>query len=152
MLQQYVNLELPDVQAGFKKGRRTGNQIGNIHWIIDKARRLQKKIYFCFIYYMKFFVWITTNWRILKEMGIPSQLTCLLRNLYSGQETIRTGCGTTDWFKIEKGVHQSCILSPYLFTFYAQHIMWNAGLDESLPGIKIAGININSLVMQMIPF
>ena len=105
----------------------------------------EKNIYFCFIYYMKFFVWITTNWRIFKEMGISSQLTCLLRNLYSGQEIVRTGHGTTNWFKIEKGVHQSCILSPCLFTFCAEHIMWNAGLDESLPGIKIAGININSL-------
>ena len=142
-----MNLELPDVQTGFYKDRRTGNQIDNIHWIIEKARKLQKKAsIFCFIDYTKFFVCIRTNWKILKEMGIPGQLTCFLRNLYAAQETtVRTGHGTTDWFEIEKGVHKSCVLSLCLFTFYAEYILWNAGLDESQPGIRIAGININSL-------
>ena len=95
-LQRYVNHELPDVQAGFKKGRGTRDQIANIHWIIQKAREFQKNIYFCFIDYAKAFVWITTNWKILQEVGIPDHLTCLLRNLYAVQEvTVRTGRGTT---------------------------------------------------------
>ena len=105
-LQQYVNLELPDVQAGFRKGRRTRDQIGNIHWINKKAREFQKNINFCFIDYAKAFEWwITTNWKILQEMGIPDHLTCPLRKLYADQEaTVRTGHGTTGWFKMEKGV------------------------------------------------
>ena len=99
-LQKYVNSEHPDVQAGFRKGRGTRDQIANIHWIIEKARECQKNIYFCFIDYAKAFVWITINWKILKEMGIPDHLTCLLRNLYAGQETtVRTGHGTTDCSK-----------------------------------------------------
>ena len=99
-LQEYVNCELPDVQVGFRKGRGTRDQIANIRWIIEKAREFQKNIYFCFIDYAKpLTVWITINWKILKEMGIPDHLTCLLRNLYAGQEaTVRTGHGTTDWF------------------------------------------------------
>ena len=114
-------MKLPDVQAGFRKGRGARDQIANIHWIIKKAREFQKNIYFCFIDYAKAFVWITTKmWKILQEMGIPDHLTCLLRNLYAGQEaTVRTGHGTTDWFQIRKGVHQGCILSLYLFNFYA---------------------------------
>ena len=108
-----MNYELPDVQVGFRKGRGTRDQIANIDWIIKKAKAFQKNIYFCFIDYAKAFVWITTNWKILEEMGIPHHLTCLLRNLYAGQEaTVRTGHGTTDWFQIGKGVHQGCILSP----------------------------------------
>ena len=115
-LQQYMNRKLPDVQAGFRKGRGTRDQIVNIPWIIKKARGFQKNIHFCFIHYTKAFVWITTNWKILQEMGIPDHLTCLLRNVYAGQETtVRTGHGTMDWFKIGKGVHQGCILSPCLF-------------------------------------
>ena len=113
-LQQYVNHELPDVQAGFRKGRGTRDQIANIHWI-KKARELQKNIYFCFIDYAKAFDCVDHNklWKILKEIGIPDHLTCLLRNLYAGQEaTVRTGHGTTDWFQIGKGVRQGCILSP----------------------------------------
>ena len=106
-LQQYVNQELPDVQAGFRKGRRTRDQIANICWIIERAREFQKNIYFCFIDCAKAFDCVDHNklWKILKEMGMPDHLTCLLRNLYSGQEaTVRTGHGTTDWFQIGKGV------------------------------------------------
>ena len=117
-LQQYVNRELPDVQAGFRKGRGTRNQIANICWIIEKAREFQKNIYFCFIDHAKAFdcVDLNTLWKILKQMGIPDHLTCLLRNLYAGQEaTVRTEHGTTDWFQIGQGVHQGCILSPCLF-------------------------------------
>ena len=147
-LQQYMNHELPDVQAGFRKGRGTRDQIANIHWIIEKAREFQKNIYFCFIDYAKAFDCVDHNklWKILKEMGIPGHLTCLLRNLYAGQEaTVRTGHGTTDWFNIGKGVHQGCILSPCLFNIYAEYIMRHAGLDEAQAGIKIAGRNINNL-------
>ena len=114
-LQQYMNRELPDVQAGFRKGRGTRDQIANIHWMIEKAREFKKNIYFCFIDYAKAFDCVDHNkrWKILKEMGIPDHLTCLLRNLYAGQEaTVRTGHGTTDWFQIGKGVRQGCILSP----------------------------------------
>ena len=112
-LQQNVNRELPDVQAGFRKGRGTRDQIANIHWIINKAREFQKEIYFCFIDYAKAFDCVDCNklWKILKEMGIPEHLTCLLRNLNAGQEaTVRTGHGKTDWIQIGKGVHQGCIL------------------------------------------
>ena len=117
-LQQYVNYEFPDVQAGFRKGRRTRDQIVNICWIIKKAREFQKNIYFCFIDYVKAIVCVDHNklWKIPKEMGIPGHLTCLLRNLYADKEAIvRTGHGTTDSFQIVKGVHQGCILSPCLF-------------------------------------
>ena len=106
-LQRYVNRELPDVQAGFRKGRGTRDQIANIHWIMEKARGFQKNIYFCFIDYAKAFDWVDYNklWKILKEMGIPEHLTCLLRNLYAGQEaTVRTGHGTTDSFQVGKRV------------------------------------------------
>ena len=125
-LQQYVNSELPDVQAGFRKGRRTRDQIANICWIMEKAREFQKNIYFCFIDYAKAFDCVDHNklWKILKDMGIPDHLTCLLRNLYAGQEaTVRTGHETTDWFQIGKGVCQGCILSPSLFNLYAECIM-----------------------------
>ena len=121
-LQQYMNHELPDVQSGFRKGRGTRDQIANICWITEKAREFQKNIYFCFIDYIKpLTVQITKKlWKILKEIGIPDDLTCLLRNLYAGQEaTVRTGHGT-DWFQTGKGVHQGCILSPCLFNFYAE--------------------------------
>ena len=116
--------------------------------IIEKAREFQKNIYFCFIDYAKAFDCVDHNklWKILKQMGILDHLTCLLRNLYAGQEaTVRTGHGTTDWFQIGKGVHQGCILSPYLFNLYAEYIMRNAGLEETQAGIKIAGRNINNL-------
>ena len=138
-LQQYMNNELPDVQAGFRKGRGTRDWIANIHWIIKKARELQKNIYFCFIDYAKVFDGVDHNklWKILKEMGIPDDLTCLLRNLYAGQEaTVRNGHGTTDWFQIGKGVRQGCILSPCLFNLYAVYIMRNARLDESQAGTQ----------------
>ena len=146
--QQYVNCELSDVQAGFRKGRGIRDQIANICWIIKKEREFQKNIYFCFTDYAKAFDCVDHNklWKILKEMGIPDHLTCLLRNLYAGQEaTVSTGHGTTDWFQIGKGVHQGCILSPSLFNLYAQYIMPNAGLDEAQTGIQFAGRNINNL-------
>ena len=135
---QYMNCELPDVQAGFRKGRGTRDQIANIRWIMEKAREFQKNIYFCFLDYAKAFDCVDHNklWKILKEMGIPDHLTCLLRNLYAGQEaTVRTGHGTTDWFQIGKGVRQGCILSPCLFNLYAEYIMRNAGLEEAQAGI-----------------
>ena len=147
-LQQYVNHEIPDVQAGFRKGRETRDQIVNIHWIIKKAREFQKIIYFCFIDYAKDFDHVDHNklWKILKEVGKPDHLTCLLRNLYAGQEaTFRTAHGTADWFQIGKGVRQGCILSPYLFNLYAEYIMRNAGLEEAQAGIKIVGRNISNL-------
>ena len=147
-LQQHMNCELPDVQAGFRKGRGTRDQIANIRWIIEKARELQKNIYFCFIDYAKAFDCVDHNqlWKILQEMGMPDHLTCLLRNLYAGQEaTVRTGHETTDWFQIGKGVRQGCILPPCLFNFYAEYIMRNVGLEEAQAGIKIAGRNINNL-------
>ena len=143
-----MNRELPDVQAGFRKGRGTRDQITNIHWIIKKAREFQKNIYFCFVDYAKAFDCMDHNklWKIVKEMGTPGHLTCLLRYLYAGQEaTDRTRRGTTDWFQIRKGVHQGCILSPCLFNFYAEYIVRNTGLEESQAGIKIAGRNINNL-------
>ena len=147
-LQQYMNCELPDVQAGFRKGRETRNQITNIHRIIEKAGEFQKNIYFCFIGYNKPFDCVDHNKlrKILKEMGILDHLTCLLRNLYVDQEaTVRTGHGTTDWFQIRKGVRQGCILSPCLFNFYTEYIRRNAGLEEAQAEIKIAGRNINNL-------
>ena len=147
-LQQYVNHELPDVQAGFRKDRGTRDQITNIHWIMEKAREFQKNIYFCFIDYAKAFDCMDHNklCKILKEMGLPEQLTCLLSNLYAGQEaTVRTGHGTTDWFQIGKGVHHYCVLSPCQFNLKAEYIMRNAGLGEAQAGIKIAGGNINNL-------
>ena len=126
-LQQYMKSELPNVQAGFRKGRGTRDQIANIHWIIKKAKEFQKKnIYFCFIDYAKAFDCVDHNklWKILKQMGIPDHLTCLLRYLYAGQEaTVRAGHGTTDWFQIGKRVCQGCVLSPCLFNLYAEYIM-----------------------------
>ena len=141
-LQQYVNQEIPNVQAGFRKGRATRGQIANTRWIIEKAREFQKNIYFCFIDYTKAF-------DCGSQQTIKFQkrfLTCLLRNLYADQEaTARTGHGTMDWFQTGNRVHQGCILSPCLFNLYAEYIMWNAGLDESQAGIKIAKKNINNL-------
>ena len=147
-LQQHVNHELPDVQAGFRKGRGSRDQIVNIRWIMEKSREFQKNIYFCFIDYAKAFDCVDHSklWKLLKEMGIPDHLTCLLRNLYAGQKaTVRTGHGTTDWFQIGKGVCQGCILSPCLFNLCAVYIMRNAGLDEAQAGIKISRRNINNL-------
>ena len=143
-----MNRELPDVQAGFRKGRGTRDQIANIHWIMEKAREFQINIDFCFIDCAKAFDCVAHNklWENLKEMGIPDYLTCPLRNLYEGQEaTVTTGHGTTDWFQIGKGVLQGCILSPCLFNFYAEYIMRNAELEEMQAGIKIARVNINNL-------
>ena len=143
-----MNHELPEVQAGFRKGRGTRDQITNICWIIERAREFQKNIYFSFIDYAKAFDCVDQNklWKILKEMGIPDHLTWLLRNLYTGQEaTVRTGHGTADWFQIGKGVRQGCVLSPCLFNLYVEYIMRNAGLEEAQAGIKVAARNINNL-------
>ena len=131
-----------------EKAEESRDQIANIHWIIEKAREFRKNIYFCFIDYAKAFESVDHNklWKILKEMGIPDHLTCLLRNMYAGQEaTVRTGHGTTDWFQIRKGVHQGCILSPCLFNLYSEYIIRNAGLDEAQAGIKIVRRNTNNL-------
>ena len=147
-LQQYVNSELPDVQAGFRKSRGTRDQIANIWRIIKKGREFQKNIYFCFIDYAKAFDCVDHNklWKILQEMGIRDHLTCLLRNLYAGQEaTVRTGHGTTDWFQTEKGISQGCVSSSCLFNLYAECIMGNARLDEAQAQIRIARRNINNL-------
>ena len=143
-----MNCECLDVEFGFTKGRGARDQIAIICWIIKKAREFQKNIYFCFIDYAKAFDCMDHNklWKILKEMGIPDHPTCLLRNLYSGQEaTVRTGHGTTDWFQIGKVARQGCILSPSLFNLYAEYIMRNSGLEEVQAGVKITGRNINKL-------
>ena len=134
--------ELPDVQAAFRKGRGTRDQITNIDWIIEKAREFQKNIYSCCIDYTKAFDCVVHNelWKILEEMGIPEHLTCLLRNLHASRKgTVRTGHRTTDWFQIGKGARQGCILSPCLFNLYAEYIMRNAGLDEAQAGITLLG-------------
>ena len=148
-----MNCELPDVQAGFRKGRETNDQISNIHWIIEKAREFQKNIYFCFIDSAKAFDYVDHNKLESSERdGNTRPPTSLLRNLYAGQEaTVRTGHGTTGWFQIGKGVHQGCILSPCLFNLYAEYIMEMLGwmkhkLESRLPG----EIAITS-DMQMIP-
>ena len=143
-----MNRELPDVQAGFRKGRGTRDQIANICCIIEKAREFQKNIFFCFIDYAKAFKCVDHNklWNILKEMGIPDHLTYLLRNLYADQEaTVRIRHGTIDWFQIGKGVCHGCILSQWLFNLYAEYIIRNARLDEAQAGTKISGRNINNL-------
>ena len=141
----YMNWKLPDVHAGFRKGKRTRDQIASIHWILEKAMEFQKNISFCFFDNTEVFDYVDHNnlWKILKEMGIPDHLTCLLRNLYAGQgATVRTIHGTTDWFQIRKGVHQGCILSPWLINLYAEYIMQNATLD---------GRNINNLRYALAP-
>ena len=147
-LQQYTNQELPDVQAGFRKGRGTKYQIANICWIIEKAREFHKNSYFCFIDYAKTFDCVDHNklLKILKVLGIPDHLTYLLRNLYAYQQaTVRTAYVTTDWFQIGKEVRRGCILSPCLFNLYAEYIMRNSGLDEAQAEIKITRRNINNL-------
>ena len=153
-LQQYVNHELPDVQASFRKGRGTRDQIANIRWIIEKAREFQKNIYFCFIDYAKAFDCVDHNklWTILKEMGIPDHLICLLRNLYAGQEpTVRTGHGTTDWFQIGKGVRQGCILSPCYLSYMQSTSRETLGwMKHKLKSRLLGEISITS-DMQMIP-
>ena len=155
-LQHYVNQEFPKVQAGFRKGRGTRDQIVNFCWIMEKAKEFQKtnkqthkqNIYLYYIDYAKAFDSVSYNklWKTLKEVGILDHLSCLLRNLCIGQEaTVRTLYGTTDWFSIEKGVQQGCLLSPSLFNLYTGHIVRNAMLDELQAGIKIGRRNINNL-------
>ena len=154
--QQYVHCELSDVQAGFRKGRGTRDQVANICWIIQKARKFQKNTYFCFIDYAKAFDCVDHDklWKILKEMGIPDHLTYFLRNMYTGQQaTVRTRHGTTDWFQIVKGVHQGCILSPCLFNLYAEYIMRNTGLEETQTGSRLLGeISITSDMQRTPPY
>ena len=149
-----MNCEISDVQAGFRKGRGTRDQIANIRWFIKNAREFQRNIYFCFIDYTKDFDCVDHNklWKILKEMEIPDHLTCLLRNLYTGQEAIvRTGHGTTEWFQIGKGVRQGCILSPCLFNLYAEYIMEMLGwMKHKLKSRLLGEISITS-DMQMTP-
>ena len=144
----YMNWKLPDVQAGFRKGKRTRDQTASIHWILEKTMEFQKNISFCFFDNTKVFDYVDHNnlWKILKEMGIPDHLTCLLRNLYADQgATVRTIHWTTDWSQIRKGVHQGCILSPCLINLYAEYIIQNAGLDEAQARIKTSWRNINHL-------
>ena len=144
-----MNQELPDRQTGFRKGRGTRDQIVSIHWVVQKAREFQKNI--SFIDYTKAFDCVDHNklWKILREMGIPDHLTCLLRNLYADQEaTVRTRHGTQVLFKIGKGVCHGCILSPCLFNFYAEYIMQNAGLYDLQAVIKIVERNINNQIYR----
>ena len=146
-LQQYMNFQMfkLELEKADESEIKLPTSIGS-YKNHEHSRNKTKQNYFCFTDYAKAFVWITTNWIILQEMGTPDHLTCLLRNLYAGKEaTARTGHGTTDWFQIWKGVCQGCILSPCLFNLYAEYIMRNAGLDEAQAGIKIAGRNINNL-------
>ena len=154
-LWQYVNREFPGIQADFRKVRGTRDQIANICWIIKKAREFQKNIYFCFIYYAKTVDCVDHNklWKILKDMGIPDHLTCLLRNLYACQEaTVRTGHETTDWFQIGKGVCQGCIFSPCLFNLYAEYITGNPGLEKHKRESSMLGeISIISDIQTMPP-
>ena len=147
-LQQYMNCERPDVQAGLEKSDEPETKLPTSAGSWKKHENFQKTINFCFIDSAKAFDCVdhSKRWTILKEMGIQDHLTCLLRNLYAGQEaTVRTGHGTMDWFQIGKGICQGCILSPCLFNFYAEYIMRNAGLEEAQAGIKIAGRNTNNL-------
>ena len=149
-----MNRELPDVQAGFRKGRGTRDQIANICWILEKAREFQKNMYFCSLDYAKAFDSVDHNklWKILKEMEIPDHLTCLLRNLDAGQEaTVRTGDGTTDWFQMGKGVGQGCILSPCLFNLYGEYIVRNAGLEEHKLESRLPGEILITSDMEMTP-
>ena len=149
-----MNCELPDVQTEFRKGRGTRAQIANICWIIENPREFQKNIYFCLIDYTNAFYYVDHNklWKILQEMGIQDHFTCLLRNLYAGQEaTVRTGHGTTDWFEIGKGVLQSCILSPCLFNLYPDFIIRNAGLMKHKLESRLLGEIPITSDMQMTP-
>ena len=144
-LQKYMNQELSNVKAFFRKGRGTKNQISSIHWIMEKAREFQKKTSVSLTTLKSLILWITANWKMLKEMGIPDHLTCLLRNLCSSQEApVRIGHGTMDWIKTGKRVWQGCMLSPWLFNLYAEYIMRNAQLDEAKAGIKTSGRNTNN--------
>ena len=149
-----MNRGFLDVQAGFRKGRGTRDQVANIHWIIKKAREFQKNICFCFIDYAKAFDCVDHNklWKTVQEMGIPDLQTCLLRNLYARQEaTVRTGHETTHWFQIGKGVRQGCILSPCLFNLYAEYIVRNAGLDEAQLESRLPGEMSITSDTQMTP-
>ena len=151
-LQQYMNRELPDVQAGFRKRRGTRDQIANIHWIIEKARVWEKHLILLYWLCQSLWLWITTNWKILQKMGIPDHLTCLLRNLYAGQEaTVRTGYGTIHWFQIGKVVHQGCLLSPCYLTHMQNTSCAMLGwMKDKLESRLMGEISITS-DMQMTP-
>ena len=154
-LLQYVNCEIPGVQAGLRKCRGTRDQIANIRWIIEKAREFKKNIYFCFIDYAKAFdcVYHDKLWKILKEIELPDHLTCLLRNLYAGQEaTVRTGHGKTDWFQIGKGVHQSCKLSPAYLTYMQSTSREMPGwMKHKLESRLLGEISITSDLQMTLP-
>ena len=144
-----MNQELSDVQARFRKGRETRDPIANIHRIIEKAKK-KRSTSALFSMPKPLTVWITTNWKILKEMGIPDHLTCVLRNQYAGKEaTVRTGHGTMDWFQIGKGVRQGCVSSPCLFNLYAEYILRNARLGEAQAGKRLPGEISTTSDMQM---
>ena len=153
-LQYYANHELPHVQAEFRKGRGTRDQIASIHWIKEKAKEFQKNIYLCFISYTQAFDYVDHDklWKALKRDGNTRPSYCLLRNLYADKKAkVRILYGTTYWFKIEKAVWQGCVPSPCLFNQYAEHIMRNARLDELQAGIKTGRRNITTSYMQIIP-
>ena len=141
-LQPFLERELPDTQAGFRKGRGTHDQIANLRWIIEKVRERQKRFYLCFSDYSKAFDCVdhAKLWSVLTNIGIPTHLIVLIKNLYSKQQaTVKTEYGKTNWLNIGKGVRQGCILSPYLFNLYAEHIMRKVDIDETTAGIKIGG-------------
>jgi exonuclease III len=147
-LEPFLEREMPVTQAGFRKGRGTRDQIANLRWLMEKAREYQKEFYLCFIDYSKAFDCVDHEklWSVLLEMGVPKHLIILMKNLYTDQQaSVKTDYGNTNWFNIGKGVRQGCILSPYLFNLYAEHIMRKAGIDEAAGGIKIGGRNINNL-------
>ena len=156
--QNYVNWELLDVQAGFRKGKGIRDQIANIRWIIEKVREFQKKTYFCFIDYAKAFDFVDHNkpWKILRQMGVPDNFTCLLRNLYVGEGvTVRTVHGTLDWFQIRKGVHQGCILSPCLSNLDAKYITrctLSGGMKHKLESRLLGEISITSVCRWHHPY
>jgi len=147
-LEPFLEREMPVTQAGFRKGRGTRDQIANLRWLMEKAREYQKEFYLCFIDYSKAFDCVDHEklWSVLHEMGVPKHLIVLMKNLYTKQQaSVKTDYGNTNWFNIGKGVRQGCILSPYLFNLYAEHIMRKASIDEAAGGIKIGGRNINNL-------
>ncbi|CAF1405230.1 unnamed protein product [Adineta ricciae] len=147
-LEPFLERELPATQAGFRKGRGTHDQIANLRWLMKKAREYQEEFYLCFIIYSKAFDCVVHEklWPVLLEMGVPKHLIILMKNLYTNQQaTVKTDYENTNWFNIGKGVRQGCILSPYLFNLYTEHIMTKAEIYETAGGINIGGRNINNI-------